>query len=89
MHNQWCVSGGNLDSKYDNDDGEIVLVTNQKRNGGNRNSNKTCNRVTTKFPHCGKICHKEKYCWEKQPEKKPKKFAEKDKTTTAVTRSDR
>ena len=28
MHSQWCVSGGKLDNKNNNDDSEIVLVAN-------------------------------------------------------------
>ena len=58
MHNQWRVSRRKLDSKHINDDEEIVLAANSKENGRYKKKVK----VTTKCPHCEKICHGEKDC---------------------------
>jgi hypothetical protein len=77
MHMQWHLAGGkSKNGKNSNDKNEIALAaTNTKKEGKksndkekkeNPNKDKTCN-------HCKKKGHLEATCWEKHPEKIPKK----------------
>jgi hypothetical protein len=77
MHMQWHLAGRkSKDNKDSNDKNEIALAANntkkrgKKRDGKekkeNPNKDKTCN-------HCKKKGHLDATCWEKHPEKMPKK----------------
>ena len=94
MWKQWRVKGGKERGEENSDDEEetSLVKTDDKKKGGKKKGDKDKDlkkKETCTYNHCQKKGHIEANCWQKDPSKKPEKFAKKkeaktEKATAAV-----